>query len=156
MSAMASQITSVTIVYSTVYSGADRRKLQGSATLASVGGNSPVTGEFPAQMASNVENVFIWWRHHDKSTSIGIMAWMNNYIHIKEWDIITHPHSNIINNNIIASTMGRWLVTCVGHDWWPTKTIEWPCKFLFPKSYDIKWNENENSRIWKKSTRFKC
>ena len=28
-------------------------------------GNSPVTGEFPAQMASNAENVSIWWRHHD-------------------------------------------------------------------------------------------
>ena len=27
-------------------------------------GNSPVTGEFPAQMASNVENASIWWRHH--------------------------------------------------------------------------------------------
>ena len=27
-------------------------------------GNSPVTGEFPAQMASNAENVSIWWRHH--------------------------------------------------------------------------------------------
>ena len=27
-------------------------------------GNSPVTGEFPAQMAGNVENVSIWWRHH--------------------------------------------------------------------------------------------
>ena len=27
-------------------------------------GNSPVTGEFPAQMARNAENVFIWWRHH--------------------------------------------------------------------------------------------
>ena len=27
-------------------------------------GNSPVTGEFPAQMASNVENVPIWSRHH--------------------------------------------------------------------------------------------
>ena len=27
-------------------------------------GNSPVPGEFPAQMASNVENVSIWWRHH--------------------------------------------------------------------------------------------
>ena len=27
-------------------------------------GNSPGTGEFPAQMASNVENVSIWWRHH--------------------------------------------------------------------------------------------
>ena len=27
--------------------------------------NSPVTGEFPAQRASNTENVSIWWRHHD-------------------------------------------------------------------------------------------
>ena len=27
-------------------------------------GSSPVTGEFPAQRASNAENVFIWWRHH--------------------------------------------------------------------------------------------
>ena len=26
--------------------------------------NSPVTGEFPAQRASNAENVSIWWRHH--------------------------------------------------------------------------------------------
>ena len=28
-------------------------------------GNSPLTGEFPAQRASNVENFSIWWRHHD-------------------------------------------------------------------------------------------
>ena len=28
-------------------------------------GNSPVTGEFPAQRASNAENVSIWWRHHE-------------------------------------------------------------------------------------------
>ena len=27
-------------------------------------GNSPVTGEFPSQRASNTENVSIWWRHH--------------------------------------------------------------------------------------------
>ena len=33
-------------------------------------GNSPVTGEFPAQMASNAENVFIWWRHH-----VPVMSW---------------------------------------------------------------------------------
>ena len=26
--------------------------------------NSPVTGEFPAKMASNMENVSIWWCHH--------------------------------------------------------------------------------------------
>ena len=39
MGAIASQITRLTVVYSTVYSDAD-------------------------QMASNAENVSIWWRHH--------------------------------------------------------------------------------------------
>ena len=32
--------------------------------------NSPVGGEFPAQMASNAEYVSIWWRHHSKSASM--------------------------------------------------------------------------------------
>ena len=27
-------------------------------------GETPVTGEFPAQMASNAEHVSIWWHHH--------------------------------------------------------------------------------------------
>ena len=65
MTARASQITSLTIVYSTVYSGAHQRKHQGSASLAFCAGNSPWTGEFRAQMASNAENVSIWWRHHE-------------------------------------------------------------------------------------------
>ena len=30
-------------------------------------GNSTVTGEFPAQRASNGENVSIWWRHHEST-----------------------------------------------------------------------------------------
>ena len=33
-------------------------------------GNSPVTGEFPAQMTSHAENVFIWWRHHGNQWSL--------------------------------------------------------------------------------------
>ena len=61
---MASQITSLAIVYSIVYSDADQRKHQSSASLAFCAGNSPGTGEFPAQMASYAENVSIWWRHH--------------------------------------------------------------------------------------------
>ena len=72
MGAIASQITSLTIVYSTVYSDADQRKHESSASLTFVrrvtdlcAGNSPGTGEFPAKMASNGENVSIWWRHHD-------------------------------------------------------------------------------------------
>ena len=61
MSAMASQITGVLTVYSTVYSDPDQRKHQSSASLAFVG---EITGEFPAQRARNAENVSIWLHHH--------------------------------------------------------------------------------------------
>ena len=67
MGAIASQITSLTIVYSTVYSDADQRKHQSSASLAFVRRihRRPMnSGEFSAQMDSNAENVSIWWRHH--------------------------------------------------------------------------------------------
>ena len=64
MSAVVSQITSLTIVYSIVYSGADQRKITKLRVTGLCEGNSPVTGEFPAQRASNAENVSIWWRHH--------------------------------------------------------------------------------------------
>ena len=77
MRAMASQITSLTIVYSTVYSGADQRKHQSSASLAFVRGiyrwpvNSPHKGPvtrkiFPfdsvimnckQNIASTIENI---------------------------------------------------------------------------------------------------
>ena len=62
MGAIASQITSLTIVYSIVYSDADQRKHQSSVSRVVTG-----TGKFPAQMASNAENVSIWWRHHEYS-----------------------------------------------------------------------------------------
>ena len=35
-----------------------------------------VTGEFPAQMASNAENVSIWWRHYDAPTCTRIMSFI--------------------------------------------------------------------------------
>ena len=65
MGAVASQITSLTIVKSTVDSDADQRKHQSSASLALCGEfTGEFTGEFLVQMASNAENVSIWWRHH--------------------------------------------------------------------------------------------
>ena len=48
MSMIASQITGVSKVCSTVCSGADKK--------------------FPSQKASNAENVSIWWRHHAQIT----------------------------------------------------------------------------------------
>ena len=62
MGAAASQITSLPIVYSTVYSDAEKTsKLRVTLLCA---GNSPRHGEFLAQMSSNAENFSIWKRHH--------------------------------------------------------------------------------------------
>ena len=44
-----------------------RRRWKKTSKLRVTGlsaGNSPGTGEFPPQMASNAENVSIWWRRH--------------------------------------------------------------------------------------------
>ena len=63
---MASQITRLTIVHSTLYWF--RHRLKKTSKLRVTG--LCVTGEFPAQMASNTENVSIWWRHH-------VVTWSN-------------------------------------------------------------------------------
>ena len=52
-------------------------------------GNSPGTGEFPAQMASNAENVSIWWRHHGLSKSIINSFWVFLLGNTKKAQLIT-------------------------------------------------------------------
>ena len=55
--------TSLTVVYSTVYTDADQSKHQSSRHWP-LCGEFTGTGEFLAQRASYAENVSIWWRHH--------------------------------------------------------------------------------------------
>ena len=81
MGTLASQITSLTIAYSTVYSwcvilifvctASIHFQTQIKENIKALchwplfcAGNPLVTGEFPAQMASNAENVSIWWCYH--------------------------------------------------------------------------------------------
>ena len=61
MSAMSSQITRFTIVYSTVYTRHRSKKTLKLRVTGLCAGNSPLTGEFPTQRASNAENISIWW-----------------------------------------------------------------------------------------------
>ena len=86
MSAMASQITGVSIVYSTSFSGADKKNIKAPRHWLCEG-NLLVTGEFPAQSNSNAENVSIWWRHH--KTTLEQLA-----------------HQIINNLTLIATTLG--------------------------------------------------
>ena len=54
-------------------------------------GNSPVTDEFPAQRASNTENVSIWWRHHDCDMNHIAKHEFLRYIHSKKLQARSQP-----------------------------------------------------------------
>ena len=45
-----------------------RRRLNKTSKLRVCEGNPPVTGGFPSQRTSDVENISIWWRHHGLRT----------------------------------------------------------------------------------------
>ena len=77
MSVMVSQITRVSIVYCLF-----RRRSKKTSKVSVTGlcaGNSPGTGEFPAQRASNAENVSIWWHHH--VDSLAMHEYLRNNLH---------------------------------------------------------------------------
>ena len=76
MTMLASQITSLTVVYSIVYS----KKTSKLRVTGLCAGNSPGTSEFPAQMASYAENVSIWWRHHVRALNLEMLQ----FIHITQ------------------------------------------------------------------------
>ena len=98
MGAMASQITSVTIVYSTVYSDADQRKHQSSASLAFVRGihrgpvNSPHKWPVTQKMSSfddvimqrrELGNISILPANAQRNKHVVITSfWRNNYMFI--------------------------------------------------------------------------
>ena len=64
MVAMASQITSLTIVYSTLIQAQIKENIKDPRHYAFVWGIHRWVVNFRAQMASIAENVSIWWRHH--------------------------------------------------------------------------------------------
>ena len=88
MFSIASQITILTIIYSAIHSGAYKKKTSKLRLTGLCARNSPVTGESPAQMDSNAENVSIWWRYHSIQLSsfanVGCMLTIfdNHYIFI--------------------------------------------------------------------------
>ena len=79
-----------------------RRRSKKTSNLRVTGlcvGNSPGTGEFPAQMASNAENVSIWWRHHDR-VSLKIACRIFLCCHT----------SNDLDSHVSSTFMEPWLV----------------------------------------------
>ena len=115
MSAMASQITGVLFVCSTVCSGADQRKHRSSASLTFVRG-------IHWWRVSNAENVSIWRRHHwgfnlwPKNCDIGNknlykiqrMMWLLLFIMVRNvfffhWDDSPNlPNFSLVTDSVLS------------------------------------------------------
>ena len=64
-------------------------------------GNSSVTGEFPAQMASNAEIFFIWWRHHVMmSNTVRIRLLPNWYVSLNHISVKLLLAKFLIQNSV--------------------------------------------------------
>ena len=64
-------------------------------------GNSPGTGEFPAQRASYAKNVSIWWRHHD----------------LFLLDVISHPFPYFNGTKPPLKLVHGWMITSHNFKW---------------------------------------
>ena len=113
---MASQIISLTIVYSINHSGADQWKHQPPRVTGLRAGNSAVAGELPAQMASNAENISIWWRHH-VARDYGLLNddWTYSSVFSAKWEYVftgvgvRFLPNLVINNTVKKRIKGFWL-----------------------------------------------
>ena len=151
MGAMASQITSVAIVYSTVYSGADQRKHQSSASLAICAGNSPVA-----------ENVSIWWRHHTISSKHTTLCshspiWKRTQYYI----MITNPvkwkhYENKLRDFQVITAFNTFTIKCPERAstehivmWWETFQTFDCVRFQWGFHRIVKFNQRvEKNTLW--------
>ena len=104
MGAMATQITNQTTVC--LLNRLFRRKSKRTSKLRVTGlcvGNSPETGEFPAQMASSAENVSIWWRHHENNLNGSL------------WSVTLCDDSDTTQIWVNVSSCNCWCLTAPRH-----------------------------------------
>ena len=96
MGTIVSQIISLMTVYLTVFSDADQRKHQSSASLAFVLGIHRWPVNFPRKWPVTRKKVSIWWRHHDASV-------FHNVYHRRVCvTALTHRGLNEIGGNSIC------------------------------------------------------
>ena len=94
MGAMTIQITSLTIVYSTVIQAQIKENIKAPRHWPLCGEFTGDRGEFPAQMANNVENVCIWWRHHVEKNKHDEILW-HLHLHPLQWHHTSQMTGNL-------------------------------------------------------------
>ena len=95
-----------------------RRKSKKTSKLRVTGlcaGNSPGTGEFPAQMASYAENVSIWWRHHVIGHPVIFDDTSHSYIVCFQKKIPWHL--TIANLSCVLRRASKLVIINIGTEW---------------------------------------
>ena len=95
-----------------------RRRSKQTSKLREIGlcaVNSSVTGEFPAQRASNAEIVSIWWRHHGTHWILFLKCGFGSQHPVALFLLLfTRPH-NTSSQRIYPMTFCHWtLFTNIG------------------------------------------
>ena len=101
------------------------------------------TGEFPAQMASNAENVSIWWRHH-------VMVW---------WGITSHPFMSMILLTHVPTSSVVMMTSSNGNSFRVTGHLcgnspvpgEFPTQRPVTLSFDVFFDLRLNKRLSKQT-----
>ena len=94
-----------------------RRRSKKTSKLRVTGlceGNSPVTGEFPAQRASNAENVSIWWRHQGYIYNTNSNRATNILIHVPAHVICC----KVYETYVFAVEVRTWTNNHLSRTWW--------------------------------------
>ena len=140
MSMMASQITSFSIVSSTVCSGKIKENIKASCHWP-LWVEPLVTSGFPSQKASNMENVSIWWHQFH----------VNSIQHISQQSHATCKIIDMHSIKALIQQLGQRYMLKILYTWLPLPQIIPPLALLIlPALYAHA--HNQINRHWKTYT----
>ena len=115
---------------------------------------SPVTGEFPAQRASNAENVSIWWRHHELLSTCHACTCLMHSADGGATCPVQYPHMNyefstISGNNFLfklLSPIGSHVATCDLIQPYDVRTAEYHLSHILQAYFPYEWSLSPRQR----------
>ena len=98
-------------------------------------GTSTVTGEFPAQMASNAENASIWWRHHSRVRAWAWSAVISNVIAFRT--CVTYSSKFLLQKHSLSITNIHLKISFAKNRPFGSGLIVWNLRSIPPSTWAI-------------------